>query len=1059
MLPTNTTETAVQPTFRVITKYRIDTSSIHWKRLLIDDSTKVQVPTICVLPYSSYQSFDTLSFADTIWALIADTGTGTIINDTTIEFKASTLLNSQLFEVVLMGLREISGSDTINVSDTVARLRFTTIALPPKLITINAFAGSALRMHDTVTARFTSKLDSANTSSGPILSLFVRHATFDTTSDSLSVNDSTIGSLSWVDANDSSVVHTLPTTPFGLGDNYFIKYDLSGLTGDSTQQGTWDFNCRKSFRLNITTQATAGLTSLPTIHFDPRINEEYMIAVDSLNDTTAILDTNFVGRIVNANDTVTYAAPARSACAEFWKWSCPGYPAWDNSTANPIAISLDPDHLSDLNLVALYKPIPLDTLIVSATCPIGFYCGNIEIRSDSVACGDAISDTCADTCKYYIQHQRVVSLRAYSSSNRFQSWSSSDPNIDGSTSPYVQLVMNGTESFVANFAPPPSPQPPFADLCASIQKDNGHSGWSCNSSIANIVIPSCNLLSGGCISVPYGSSNPVTIKILDRTYGIKSYSDAGGFHDWGGVVHDLYSGGGNGTFTLTEVAPANVTFVVAKLRKVTLTIIVARTDKLLPKGTLVTGAEQGNFQSMWCQVSQQDGNGEALPYPGAASSPTVPDKMSFTLEYDLGTIVNLSPGANNGFTFSGWTGGGTSPLTLTMSDNITVGENIQAAFMVVSIRFTRDVAVNEQRWYDVVDLPVDQWGDNQADVSAHPTNSPMHWDTTAPLSFVVEFNQPIGTIGSVDGHYGLAYERSKDWRQRQLCSPAEPSWHLNPQDPSGSSIIVDFDYAGYPDVWKGEDCALDIAMHNIITNTNGEHLSNRVRLPFSTVGPDLKWEIQWFWPMGLCDESLFEVVLGLPGSLRNVYQTGLWAYESSSKNIAQLSPFGWPTDKNPQDSSQYGLVCDKSAEIDKNCLTVNRVAGDGMLTMRTECFTHGGGCEGGNISSAISFVLWAAATVGMDGGISYLVKTIGFDVLPAVVSNLGLIWSTYLETVSNWGCDRYVGFSYWPPVGQANFWGYWLNDDGHHIPDPDWATPYGYGDYGALKSHVNVTIQ
>src|SRR5207244_619634 len=98
---------------------------------------------------------------------------------------------------------------------------------------------------------------------------------FDTTLDSLLFTDSVLSSSVWLDSGDSSIVHLLPNTSFALGKNYSLKVNVSGITGDTTQDGSWGFLVRKNYRLNIIPSPTDGLTCFPQIHFDPIINENY----------------------------------------------------------------------------------------------------------------------------------------------------------------------------------------------------------------------------------------------------------------------------------------------------------------------------------------------------------------------------------------------------------------------------------------------------------------------------------------------------------------------------------------------------------------------------------------------------------------------------------------------------------------------------------------------------------------------------------------------------------------------------------------------------------------
>src|SRR5439155_26486546 len=85
VLPTNTTETAVQPTFRIITSLPIDATSVHWNKAYVDSIHRV-LPILCVVPRIMYDSC-----GDSVWQFAARRGTGIVINDTTIEFQTVSL--------------------------------------------------------------------------------------------------------------------------------------------------------------------------------------------------------------------------------------------------------------------------------------------------------------------------------------------------------------------------------------------------------------------------------------------------------------------------------------------------------------------------------------------------------------------------------------------------------------------------------------------------------------------------------------------------------------------------------------------------------------------------------------------------------------------------------------------------------------------------------------------------------------------------------------------------------------------------------------------------------
>ncbi len=168
-------------------------------------------PTFCVIPYDLYQNT-----GDTLWSIQAIGGSGIIMNDTTIEFTTGVIGNQLQYEAILMGLRVISGSDTITIPDSVARMTFTTIGLPVNCMGFSfPDSNGPIHQHDTLSAYFNTKLDSVNSPSGPLLSLVLPIISVDTTNDSVVIVDNTINTMVWLDPSDSSIIHTKAERRFG----------------------------------------------------------------------------------------------------------------------------------------------------------------------------------------------------------------------------------------------------------------------------------------------------------------------------------------------------------------------------------------------------------------------------------------------------------------------------------------------------------------------------------------------------------------------------------------------------------------------------------------------------------------------------------------------------------------------------------------------------------------------------------------------------------------------------------------------------------------------------
>ena len=669
--PTNTTTTATRPVFRIVTSLPIDTTSVSWN-FQFDDSTKP--PTVWVIPYDIYSTT-----SDSLWPVYGRIGIGMIIDDSTIEFQCDPLGNGQRYVAVVKGLRVVNcEGDTINVSSV--SLPFTTVDLPPRLVSLSYLDSNGfVRCHDTITAKFSVPLESTSSSFGPLLSLVVPAASYDTVYDTVLVpNDSAIGMTAWLDPSNNSIMHILPTGGFEPGRRYQINVNLSGLTGDSTQDETMGFMTRKSFRLNITPVPTDGISSLPTIHFDPTINENSVLQYDSAlvsgtmtYDTLDIYDSNSIGRIVDAGDTVQYTAPTQVGGALFKQWSGSGITAIDTSTNPVLTVTQSCEDIHDLKIVALYRPIAVDTVSIATTGENDPVINKdfVEVRSDSQDSHPTLLDTCASTSSvnYSLERGKVVTLHAYSLADTlmFDQWSSSDATINGQTNPLISFNTSGNKDATAAFKKTPLP---VYQLCAYVSVD-GVPGPA-PSTIAQIISP----VTPPCSTAVTCTSLSATLKIVDPNYGLESYSiDDNGTCASMHVLRDLqssfpvgfpspkdiyvYSGApypcaGDGTFTppeATQIDQTQVSFIVKKLIR-RLIIVIRTNDNASPDGTLLTFSDPSltKAEGMRCWVKEQPLYYESFqPRKPAWCGYSQGSYAFYCLYYYSGTTVHIQSSVDN----------------------------------------------------------------------------------------------------------------------------------------------------------------------------------------------------------------------------------------------------------------------------------------------------------------------------------------------------------------------------------------------------------------------------
>ncbi len=1042
--PASTVGTSIQPTLRIVTRWKIDTTSV-WFHRYWTDSTHLHFPTVCVIPYEIYTGF-----GDTSWQVFAANGTGNIIDDTTFEFHPEPLPNGQKFEAILIGLRVDSMGDTLQVSDTVARQTFTTVALPPKLFDLSFIdSGGWIHLHDTLTARFTSKLDSTNTSAGPLLSLTRPSVTYDSAYDTLVATDSIIPTVAWLDVADSSVLHALPAVTFELGRKYDAKIILSGLTGDSSQDRTFGFSVRKSYRLNVLAAATDGLATLPTIHFDPNINEEPLL----INDSTVIIDTNALGKIINAFDTAEFRAPGRVGCAVFKRWSCPGIVAINNSTDSNIFVSLSPDQLRDVTATALYGPAPFDTLKVGVTAVGSSLGAYLQVESGAMDCHAPLLDTCGDTCRYLVERDKFVTLHAFSSTLTFSNWSSSDPNVDGSVCPDAELQLSGNQWAYAVFGPKP-PMPPYTSAIPEMIIDGVTWPWS---NAAELLPDPTGVINMN--PTPGPGLYSATVHILDSRYGLEWYQI--GEHKYypatKGHVKDLFAAGGDGTFTppelplMTTSPPLYVTFKLAKLKR-TLIVDLVMDRNEMPAGTLLTSTTASD--RMWCRLSTFGAKCEI-----ASSSWSPPNKVSYVITYDCDADVALTCGGTNGYRFNHWATGSTYTASSTPSLTMSMTEDKHACAVFSSGPRLDAIMMKQWRNGTVQDvrIPVNSWGDRQNNLCMGDA-----WEKTTPLNLRLHFDRPIKTIGN----HAISFEASRNFAGSYCIGREVPS--VATIDSQTVKVTLGDTYIP---LWKGQDANLYVGLDQTIRGANGEELANPAALNFSSENPDVTWTLEWFWPFGICDDGLWDWLGISSRNLNDFCISGTMCYSTQNRVIFDSVHIPtWNTNPIDDHDNFEAADCDASTSTNTTLFSQAKIADDGVIGGHLDGWAGGGGI--GNWHSFFTFLTEVYSLLTLEGygdakwGWIRLANGKVFQMpqitgarlsLQAILLAAGVLSDYDLHRIT-WGYLRYVGNLEWTGVGKLDFWGYRHNDDGieGHIQDPDWATPYGAGDYGTLKGHLRV---
>ncbi|GEM_PF-5744833 len=889
VLPTNTTATAVQPTFEIITSLPMDTTSVHWSADTTDSTTNYG-PTICVVPFDFYQKN-----SDTLWPIQAFGGTGTIINDTTIQFTVQTLCNHFECEAIIMGLRLISGADTITVPDSVARITFTTIDLPPSLLG-TSFIGKQVFSHDTLSVFFRKKLDSTNSASGPIVSLIIPTIIDDVAHDTVYKMDSAISATTWLDATDSSTIHILPNQPFAPGKSYALKIALSGLTGDTDDDGCWGFTCRQSYRLNILAAPTAGLSCLGTVHFNPPINESYKMVYDSAfdsstmaeqYDTAVVYDSSQLGIVLNADDSVTYIAPKQVGAAIFKQWSGSGNPAIDTSTNPILTVTETSGQLHDMTVTALYTVVTTDTICVSTggVNSAGRNSDFVAISGDTQDCPFTTpNDTCASTSNitYFTEPGKTITLQAYSTSDTifFDHWASSDPSINGQTSAILAMQPSGSTCATAIFG-----------------SGTGRGGPGCsNTIIVNIFDESTSqyVTTGiGGSSTGVASISPLApctsntwcacdvlqtqyilkVNLLDISYAVDKYTITGPAPTTPGtkVLNPPFSGAPYFYAVPNGVPPAgyktystapNTTYVTFYIKKAfnSLTIQTTLEDDNTLTSMLITPSFEGSVKptDAYIQVNQEPSHITQGPY---AADKDHPNSYQWVLDYPFTTTsVSVTSGTKKtNLTFDKWEQGSpntdptsvpphTNPLAVSMNQNRYVTALYQEPFVLTDIGWYY-INGSGQTIYKKVHDPDNNWPPPADNTGVQPdlavVAKPSTWSSTNPPEIDFWFNGTVvyNNYGEANGlDYGPIATEEDGTAFDINTLTSQPGMRIYNQNILGSKNSMWFglsQHGGY--IWKGQKFNIDIT--NILSDQL-EFPSNKTKIfQFKTVEPDIRWRI------------------------------------------------------------------------------------------------------------------------------------------------------------------------------------------------------------------------
>ncbi len=373
------------------------------------------------------------SVADSLWWPMSEAQTYSLVNDTTLSISLGTLEFGTNYTATIKNLRTIDTlGDTLTVPDTI-HISFKTAYGTAAIIGSSVLdSGGIIRCGDTVRVVFNQPLDSANTPTGPIFEISALNPTNDFPSSDTDTtihymySDSLVPSMSWLDPGNRSIV-CIRGSNLQPGQSYLFREWVSRLTGDSSQNMFYTLNVKGSAAIQISQTGIIGDSTYP--------------------DRTI-----FAGYSLHSGDTGTWVAPAIADSFGFSHWSCPGYTSIDGSTNDTLKVTFDCSNLQDLNVSAVYFPLPNDTLNIDSLSQedsVSVY------AQDGTLIGVTGGGIAGAQSPFPIRQSNVVIIEAHPAPGYiFDHWNSNDGSINGSHKPFVPIKILGpvwaTPIFVGN---------------------------------------------------------------------------------------------------------------------------------------------------------------------------------------------------------------------------------------------------------------------------------------------------------------------------------------------------------------------------------------------------------------------------------------------------------------------------------------------------------------------------------------------------------------------------------------------------------------------------------
>ena len=333
--PNNLTKVPLNSELVFKVSHPIDTTSVLIHTPITEDSTRPE-PTLLVIPHSIY-----VEKPDTVWRDYGIQGELSILNDTLLIFTPT----GGGFEygvdyTVIVHDLSIEILSTTIVIDTVLTNLFKSIPHPPFVAGATVAQNGYVRCNDKITVNLWGPLDTNAFEMDSIFKLYtIDSMVYDPIGMKLDPFMSPKSINITLDNYEQVTVE--PSTPFIPGQDYFIEYRISMITGDYENDLSYNFSCVAGSMINVSSIS---------------MNEE---------DTIPIAAQPFCGNgnfAVHYSDSVDLSVPLSMDGFIFNQWLCPQDSTIDGSVDPNLIFSKNCENVGHLTIQAEYYKPPADTI-------------------------------------------------------------------------------------------------------------------------------------------------------------------------------------------------------------------------------------------------------------------------------------------------------------------------------------------------------------------------------------------------------------------------------------------------------------------------------------------------------------------------------------------------------------------------------------------------------------------------------------------------------------------------------------------------------------------------